>query len=99
MSSYVLSETARSDVSAALDYITKTDCLASALHVHEKLVEAFEVLASSPLMGFRREHLTGPDIRWWPVFSYLIVYHAETSPIELLRVLHGAREMGRVFEE
>ncbi len=99
MTSYALSETAASDIHAALRYITRADSLASALHVHQAFVEAFEVLASSPRVGFRREHLTGLDVRWWPVLGYLIVYRSEASPIEILRVLHGAREMSRVFGE
>lgn len=44
-------------------------------------------------MGHRRPELTqAEEVRFFPVFSYLIVYLPESRPLSILRVLHGARD-------
>jgi plasmid stabilization system protein ParE len=52
-----------------------------------------EFLGGSPEAGHFREDLTDKPVKFWPVFSYLIVYDPERRPIEVLRVLHGARDL------
>ena len=43
-------------------------------------------------MGQTRADLTNEDVRVWVVHRYLIVYRATSEPIEIVRVLHGARD-------
>lgn len=50
-------------------------------------------------MGHLREDLTRRPFRFWPVYSYLIVYRPETRPIQILRVLHGARDVKSLLAE
>ena len=51
-------------------------------------------LASMPETGHRREELTDDEtIRFWSVGSYLIVFRVNTRPLEVIRTLHGARDM------
>jgi toxin ParE1/3/4 len=60
--------------------------------------EAFEKLSQMPGMG-RLRKFTLPelnDVRSWPVRgfeNYVIFYRAMGSGIEILRVLHGARDI------
>jgi plasmid stabilization system protein ParE len=42
-----------------------------------------------------REDLTDRPYRFWKVYSYLIIYRADTSPPRIVRVLHGARDVAR----
>jgi toxin ParE1/3/4 len=65
---------------------------------------AFEQLAQMPEMGspreFRNPYLVG--IRQWriPGFEkYLIFYRPIADGIEILRVLHGARDIRRILEQ
>lgn len=50
-------------------------------------------------MGHVREDLVEVDsaLRFWPVYSYVIVYRAETDPLEVVRVLHGARDVRAIL--
>jgi antitoxin ParD1/3/4/toxin ParE1/3/4 len=37
-------------------------------------------------------------VKFWPVYSYLIVYSPDTRPLEIVRVLHGARDIAPILE-
>jgi plasmid stabilization system protein ParE len=62
-----------------------------------RFVEAFRLLASRPALGYSREDLRIPSLRFWPVGSYLIVYLAAKRPIEIVAVVHGARDVPTVI--
>ena len=81
------------------------------LEVAERFLEAaedaFTDLAHMPGMGRRRE-LPSPqfaDVRQWAIRgfeNYLVFYRPITGSaggVEVLRVLHGARDIERVFDE
>jgi plasmid stabilization system protein ParE len=91
MSGYTLTQSAEADLDDVLGFIADRDGVGRALHVYEQFVEPFEYLASFPGTGIRKPLLTDNAIRWWPVFQFLVVYDAERTPIDILRVIHGAR--------
>ncbi len=62
-----------------------------------QLREAIEFLAATPRAGHVREDLTFRQVRFWPVISYLIIYNAEASPIEIVRILDGRRDVADVL--
>lgn len=82
-----------------LGFVADHDGVQRALHVHGKFVEAFELLAFQPGSGTTRPKLTGQRVRWWPVFKWIVIYDPTSSPISILRVIHGARELDRLFGE
>lgn len=51
------------------------------------------------MAGFRltrtaeREDLTDERFRFWSVFDSLIVYEPDASPLVIVRVLHGSRDV------
>ena len=94
MTGYQITPTAERDLRDILQYVVEQDGVDRALHVHGKFLEAFELLGTSPGAGHVREDLTGATVRWWTVFKFVVVYDAERSPIEILRVLHGMRDFG-----
>ena len=55
-------------------------------------------IATSPGIGHLREDLTVEAVRFWPVGRYLIVYRVEKKPPEIVRVLHGARDVAAILE-
>ncbi|MDB5321457.1 MAG: plasmid stabilization system [Phycisphaerales bacterium] len=61
-------------------------------------------LARMPGMGAMRE-FTNPDLtglRSWPIKGfekYLIFYLPTQTGIDVLRVVHGAQDLNRIFEE
>jgi toxin ParE1/3/4 len=60
--------------------------------------EKFGLLSEFPGLGPSREEL-GHGVRSFPVGSYVIFYRAlsEGDGIALLRIVHGARDLRRLF--
>ena len=54
-------------------------------------------LAKNPGMGHRRDELTDTRHRFLLVYSYLIVYRHETKPLQIIRVLHAARDVQSIL--
>ncbi len=50
------------------------------------------LLADNPRLGRARPEIA-PDARAWIVGRYLILYRARDDGIEVVRVVHGAREI------
>ncbi|MGH7989069.1 MAG: type II toxin-antitoxin system RelE/ParE family toxin [Limisphaerales bacterium] len=50
-----------------------------------------------PLLGREREELL-PRLRSFPVSRYVIFYRPMENGIEVVRVLHGARDFPPLFE-
>jgi antitoxin ParD1/3/4/toxin ParE1/3/4 len=53
-------------------------------------------LADFPGIGRARSDLSDETLRVWAVYSYLIIYRPDTKPLQVLRVIHGARELKRI---
>ncbi|HEY3853971.1 MAG TPA: type II toxin-antitoxin system RelE/ParE family toxin [Verrucomicrobiae bacterium] len=54
------------------------------------------LLATMPLMGRERADLA-PNLRSFPVGEYIIFYRPTPDGIIVIRVLHGARDLGTLF--
>jgi len=39
--------------------------------------------------------VTDKPVRFWSVYKYLIVYRPERKPLEILRIIHGMRDLPR----
>jgi antitoxin ParD1/3/4 len=92
VSGYVLSADADLDLDEIWEYIA-ADNLDAADRWIGKLFDAFEALGQTPGLGHRREDLTPHPVLFWPVGTYLIVYHAERRPIEVVAVTQGSRDI------
>ena len=55
------------------------------------------MLARRPELDHIRSDLTDLPVKFWPVFSYFIVYDPAQRPIEIVRVLHGARNLQQML--
>jgi toxin ParE1/3/4 len=66
---------------------------------HSFAPEGIRLLAQRPELGQMRRDLIDLPLRFWPVFSYLIVYDPARRPIEIVAVLHGARDLSRILSE
>ena len=96
MSRYRLSAPARQDLREIRDYIA-LDSISAARSFLAKLSDAFGRLADMPGKGHVRKDLTDLPVRCWPVGSYLVVYDPDKRPLEILRVLHGARDIEAIL--
>ncbi len=57
----------------------------------------FRLLAEQPMLGRGREELA-PGLRSLPLGRYVIFYEVIPDGIAIVRVLHGARDLGPLFE-
>jgi plasmid stabilization system protein ParE len=58
-------------------------------------------LAKHPRIGTKRQDITPLPVRFWTVtkFSnYVIVYRPDTTPLLIVAVLHGKRDVKRALE-
>jgi toxin ParE1/3/4 len=56
----------------------------------------FQTLSQHPAMGRRREELA-PGLRSFAMGRYLIFYMPMTNGVDIVRVLHGFRDIETVF--
>jgi plasmid stabilization system protein ParE len=97
MAGYVLVPEARRDLHGIIEHIAH-DSIDSALRVHDRFVEIFELLAENPGAGHFRDDLTSRPVRFFPVYSYLVVYLADTGPVQIVRVLGGAQDVESILK-
>jgi toxin ParE1/3/4 len=57
-----------------------------------------KLIAESPYIGREREELA-PGIRSFPAGRYLIFYRPIADGIEIVRVLHGSRDVDTIISE
>lgn len=69
----------------------------AALAMLDEFDRVLKLLAEFPGMGPAREEL-GQGLRSFPVGKYLIFYREAPRGIEVIRVLHGARNLRRIFK-
>jgi antitoxin ParD1/3/4/toxin ParE1/3/4 len=97
MARYVLTDPAKQDVRDIVGYIRQRNPDA-ATRVRTQLREAMRRLADFPYMGHLRQDLTDEPLRFWAVYSYLIVYRPDRKPLQIIRVVHGARDVAKILE-
>jgi len=96
VSRYVFTRPAESDLLELWEFIAKDDVDAADRVVGE-IRDAISRLADMPRMGRLREDLADESLRSWPVYSYLIFYRPDTSPLEVVRVVSGYRDLAELF--
>ena len=95
---YVLSPEVLQDLQDIWDSIAADNVVASD-KLEDEFFDAFEMLAKGPSMGHTRSDLTERDVRFWPVGQYLIVYRSLPTPLQVVAVLHGARDLAEVIRK
>jgi toxin ParE1/3/4 len=88
---YVLSLRARRDIDEIWDFIARDNANA-ATRFTVQLGEKLGLLARTPLMGRSAESL-GQGFRRLAVGNYLVLYRTAENHIDILQVLHGARDI------
>ncbi len=69
----------------------------AATQMLRKIKRSLLKLERNPLMGRDRPELV-PGLRSLLCQTYVVFYRLKGSDIELVRVLHGARDTGAIFE-
>ena len=86
---------AETDLLEIWDYIAD-DSLAAADRWVDRIDEQLSLLAAQPKIGRSRDELA-PGMRSFPVGRYVIFYVPLDDGIDVVRVLHGARDIEEIF--
>jgi plasmid stabilization system protein ParE len=78
MNRFVLTPAAEGDLLKIIEYL-EGDNPHAVLRVVDALDEAMQRLAENPGIGHVRPDLTDEDVRFWPVFKYLVIYRPKRS--------------------
>jgi toxin ParE1/3/4 len=101
MARLLVREQAWADLEELGAFIAKDNPAAASEVVHQ-LRLSFELLARMPQLGrVVRKIKTTDQLRMWlsPAFpNYLIFYRELPDGVEIVRVLHGARDIRRILE-
>jgi plasmid stabilization system protein ParE len=54
-------------------------------------------LASAPTFGHFRKDLLDHRHRFWRKWRYVIAYRGEANPIQIIAIVHGARNLDAFF--
>jgi plasmid stabilization system protein ParE len=96
---YVLAPHAALDLVEIWHYIRERSSVETADRVESVIKEKFVLLAATPGAGHYRRNLTAENVRFFPVYSYLIVYRPEAKPLQIVAILHGRREVERLLND
>ena len=96
MNQYRVSASARSDFDEIWFYIAQDNPEAADKFIRA-IVSRFPKLAAMPQLGRKREELAA-QVRSFPVGRYVIFYRPMKNGIEVVRVLHGARDLPPLFD-
>ena len=80
---------------AITDYIA-VDSLTAALGFYDEIDRVLTMIARYPAIGEAVEQLS-PGLRRFTLGNYLLFYCHADDKIELIRVLHGARDIDQLF--
>jgi plasmid stabilization system protein ParE len=96
---YVLSRDAAQDLFDIWRYIKDHNSVHVAEEVELEIRRVIAFLAGSPHAGHVRKDLTDKQVRFFPVHSYLIVYRADTQPLQVASIIHGARDVPQMLKD
>jgi antitoxin ParD1/3/4/toxin ParE1/3/4 len=94
---YVLAPQAALDLAEIWHYIKKQTSITIADRIESGIRERMAFLAATPGAGHYRKDLTNEDVKFFSVYSYLIVYRPETKPLQIASILHGRRNVEEIL--
>lgn len=95
MSNYYVADRAQADLGKAWLYIAR-DRPGAADRFYDRLRQHFKLLAANPEMGEKCTELA-KDLRQSTVGGYVVLYRPRPDRVEIVRVIHGARDIAEEF--
>jgi plasmid stabilization system protein ParE len=93
---FVVTPEAKADLKAILLDIAD-DSPDTAERLRTEIYAGFQRLARSPGMGHYHEELLDRQYRFWNFYSYVVCYAWQRKPIQIIGIVHGARQLSVFF--
>lgn len=97
MKSFVLTKTAERDLDQIKSYLVAKAGPRIARKVFREIQRDLRRIGEEPGSGHARQDLTNRPLKFWPIYSYLVVYDPATEPVQIIRVLHGMRDVEEIL--
>jgi plasmid stabilization system protein ParE len=97
-SQYVLAPEAAHDLFEIWRYINEQGTLETADRVESAIRDKIVFLSRHCAAGHWRKDLTNEPVKFFPVYSYLIVYRPDPKPLQVVAILHGRRDVKKVLK-
>jgi plasmid stabilization system protein ParE len=88
---------AEAQLAEIIDFVA-ADSEDAARRVLNGIYEALDKLAEMPEMGHVREDLTDRPLKFCGIYSYLIVYDPASSPLSVIAILRGSRDVEQILK-
>ena len=95
---YVLAPEAARDLAQIWRYIKTQSSVHMADRAEAVIRDRIVFLAGAPEAGHWRKDLTDQALKFFPVYSYLIVYLPGTRPLQVVSILHGHRDLEEILK-
>ncbi len=96
---FVLAPQAANDLAQIWRYIKKQTSVEMADRVESVIRDKILYLSKTPGAGHSRKDLTDEAVKFFPAYSYLIVYRPDTKPLQIVSILHGHRDVERILKD
>jgi antitoxin ParD1/3/4/toxin ParE1/3/4 len=96
---YLFAPEAAVDLVQIWRYIKKQSTVEMADRVESVIRDRIGFLAKNPGAGHWRKNLTNQSVKFFPVYSYLIVYRPDTNPLQIVSILHGRRDLEKILKD
>jgi len=97
-SRYILAPEAAQDLVDIWAYVKAQAGESTADRIEAVIRSRLVLLADNPNLGHWRSDLTHEHVKFFLVFSYLIVYRPETKPLQVVSILHGRRDVEKILQ-
>ncbi|HZE23027.1 MAG TPA: type II toxin-antitoxin system RelE/ParE family toxin [Blattabacteriaceae bacterium] len=94
---YLLAPEAATDLVEIWRYVKKQSSSEMADRVESVILDRIGFLVKNPGAGHWRRNLTEQPVKFFPVYSYLVVYRPETKPLQVVSILHGRRDVQQIL--
>jgi toxin ParE1/3/4 len=103
MMGYRIRPAADADLDDQAAYLAREVGIDLALRFHDSAARTFDSIAKNPGIGERREssNLRLAGLRVWCIegfANHLVFYRLEGDEVEIVRVLHGVRDLGGAID-
>ena len=96
---YVLASEAALDLVQIWRYIRKESSEEVADRVEAAIRDQIVRWPKNPGIGHWRKDVADEAVKFFPVYSYLIVYRPDTQPLHVVAILQGRRNVERVLKD
>jgi antitoxin ParD1/3/4/toxin ParE1/3/4 len=99
MTQYVLAPRAASHLARIWRYLRNEAGEMVADRIEAEIKSRIAFLAMNPGAGHYRRDLTDKPVKFFPAYSWLIVYRPDTRPLQVVSILHARRDVANLLRE